>query len=84
VGLPPRERGFGRPKQAPNLIDSSFFGVYTDPSKPPVIGDLAGLMRVRQYCRANPALCREEPENTAAASPCDGILPPNCSLLLAH
>ena len=25
------------------MIDSSFFGVYTDPSKPPVIGDLAGL-----------------------------------------
>ena len=29
----------------PNLIDSSFFGVYTDPSKPPVICDLAGFYK---------------------------------------
>jgi len=37
------EPGFGQLRQARQLIDSSFFRVYTDPSKPPVIGDLAGL-----------------------------------------
>src|SRR6266850_2362713 len=42
-GLPPTGPGFGPVRQAQELIDSSFFRVYTDPSKPPVIGDLAGF-----------------------------------------
>ena len=35
--------GSGGLRRAPKLIDRSFYGVYTDPSKPPVIGDLAGF-----------------------------------------
>lgn len=43
MDLPLREPGFGLVRQARELIDSSFFRVYTDPSKTPVIGDLAGF-----------------------------------------
>jgi hypothetical protein len=37
------EPGFGPVRQAQELIDTSYFRVYTEPSKPPVIGDLAGF-----------------------------------------
>ena len=48
--------GSGPARRAPKLIDRSFYGVYTDPSKPPVIGDLAvleeGLSRVGGVTKA--------------------------------
>ena len=40
--LPSRGPGSGRAGGRRTVIDSSFYGMYTDPSKPPVIGDLAG------------------------------------------
>jgi hypothetical protein len=41
--LPRGEPGSGAGQRPPELIDRSFYGLYTDPSKPPAIGDLAVL-----------------------------------------
>jgi hypothetical protein len=76
-----KEPGLGPGSEPPELIDSSFFRVYTHPSKPPVIGDLAGVQQgPRPVCRAELALPRELHKRcgdiTMGREP-----PPNCSLL---
>ena len=70
----------GRRNPAPKLIDSSFFRVYTDPSKPPGIGDLEDLSMGPAGPIARMLLSREEVKIVEAA----GLLVcwlPNCSPL---
>ena len=77
-----KEPAFGRGGKPLELIDSSLYGVYTDPSKPPVIGDLAG---VQQGPRSVVALTLPV---TGCTERCGDITmrrepPPSCSSLLA-